>query len=175
MKLPLMATLTALLLGGCAHEGASRAAEDAGGTGGSGSQAQRTEPPVGASDELSWDAEASPRTLAMLRDHGMNFYGDTAPDSATGGSGAPGQSQASPPDEYECVDVDQPGTGGSGEAATDAVRATPLIPLVPSQNPGARFDITPDAWKKNKGIGSSPAAPSTGTPPVEGSGGASGR
>ncbi|RKG90479.1 hypothetical protein [Corallococcus terminator] len=172
MKLPLMAALTALLLGGCAHEGSSRASEDASGTGGSGSQAQRTEPPVGASDELSWDAEASPRTQAMLRDHGMNFYGDTAPDAATGGSGTSGQASA---DDYMCVDVDKVGTGGSGEATTDPVRAAPLIPLVTPQNPGARLDITPDAWKKNKAIGTSPVSPSTGTPAVEGSGGASGR
>ncbi|RYZ43833.1 MAG: hypothetical protein EOO71_01865 [Myxococcaceae bacterium] len=162
MKLPLMAALTALLLGGCAHEGASR---DVSGTGGSGSS--KSEPPVGASDELSWDAEASPRTQAMLRDHGMNFYGDTAPDAATGGSG---QAQASA-DDYMCVDIDKQGTGGSGEDAADPVNAAPLIPLVSTQNPGARLDITPDAWKKNKSIGSSPASPSTGTPAVEGSGG----
>ncbi|RKH19424.1 hypothetical protein D7X74_06760 [Corallococcus sp. CA047B] len=174
MKLPLMAALTALLLGGCAHEGASHASKEASGTGGSGSEAQRMEPAVGASDELSWDAEASPRTQAMLRDHGMNFYGDSDSEVAVGGSGSSGQTQASS-DEYECVDADPVGTGGSGESATDPVGATPLIPLVAPQNPGARFDITPDAWKKNKAIGTSPVSPSTGTPAVEGSGGASGR
>ncbi|NBD08110.1 MULTISPECIES: hypothetical protein [Corallococcus] len=169
MKLPLMATLTALLLGGCAHEGTSRASEDVSGTGGSGKQPR--EHPVGASDELSWDAEASPATQSMLKDHGMDFYGVTAPG---GDSGASGSSKQVATGEFECVDSELVGFGGSGDVASSygSVTATPLIPLVSPGNPGARLDISPDAWKKNKSIGTSPVSPSTGTPAVEGSGGA---
>ena len=183
MKLPLMATLTALLLGGCANQAASRTADTPDGTGGSGSG--NTEAPAGernpfSSDEFSWDVEESPRTQAMLRAHGMNPYGDAgaraaaeAENAGTGGSGAAGQASTNP-DDYECVDIDTLGTGGSGSIDLRAVDNLAPSPA-PSQNPGARLDITPPAWNRNKGIGMSPVAPTTGTPPVEGSGGASGR
>ncbi|WP_147444708.1 hypothetical protein [Corallococcus sp. CA053C] len=180
MKLPLMATLTALLLGGCAHQGASGTADNPKGTGGSGSTSQDPESGAGtrdpfSSDEFSWDVEESPRTQAMLRAHGMNPYGDAgakaaaeAEDTGTGGSGSAN------PDDYQCVDINTLGTGGSGSIDLRAVDDLAPEPG-PSQNPGARLDITPPAWNRNKGIGVSPMAPTTGTPPVEGSGGASGR
>lgn len=111
----------------------------------------------------------------MLRAHGMNPYGDAgakaaaeAEDTGTGGSGSAN------PDDYQCVDINTLGTGGSGSIDLRAVDDLAPEPG-PSQNPGARLDITPPAWNRNKGIGVSPMAPTTGTPPVEGSGGASGR
>ncbi|WP_375757108.1 hypothetical protein [Corallococcus exercitus] len=159
MKLPLMASLTALLLGGCATQTA----------------AVQQEPPseAFASDEMSWDAQESPRTQEMLRSHGMNFSGDAGAEAqasaeATGGTGI---EQSSKPEDFECVDVDTLGTGGSG--SIDQRTVDPLAPAHSrSQAEGARLDITPEAWHRNKGMGTSPVSPSTGTPPEEGSGGA---
>ncbi|GMU01161.1 hypothetical protein KH5H1_52810 [Corallococcus caeni] len=159
MKLPLMASLTALLLGGCATQTA----------------AVQQQPPseAFATDEMSWDAQESPRTQEMFRTHGMNFYGDVGADAqasaaATDGTGIP---KSSKPEDFQCVDVDTLGTGGSG--SIDTRKVDPLAPEpAPSQSEGARLDITPDGWHRNKGIGTSPVAPSTGTPPEEGSGGA---
>ncbi|MFP2897487.1 hypothetical protein [Corallococcus sp. 4LFB] len=161
MKLPLMASLTALLLGGCATTTQTVSLP--------------REPPTEAfaSDEMSWDAKASPRTQEMLRTHGMNFYGDVgavaqAFAKATDGTGILPPSK---PEDFKCVDIEELGTGGSG--SIDMREVDPLAPAAaPSQAPGARLDIVPEAWHRNKGIGTSPVAPSTGTPPAEGSGGA---
>ncbi|RKH59671.1 hypothetical protein [Corallococcus aberystwythensis] len=159
MKLPLMASLTALLLGGCATQTASLP--------------QESPAEAFASDEMSWDAEESPRTQEMQRAHGMNFYGDVGAEAqanaeATGGTGI---QPSSKPEDFQCVDINEVGTGGSG--SIDLRDVDNLAPeATPSQNPGARLDIVPEAWNRNKGIGVSPVAPSTGTPPAEGSGGA---
>jgi hypothetical protein len=166
MKLPLMAAMTALLLGGCAHEGSSRAARGTTGT----------EPPPAeafASDQFTWDATQSPRTQAMLRSHGMNFYGQIGAEAQAHAEGTGGSGASKNPNDYQCVDVDTLGTGGSGDI--DMRKVDTLAPAAaPSQSVGARLDITPEAWNRNKSIGVSPVAPSTGTPPEEGSGGAGG-
>ncbi|RUO88382.1 hypothetical protein D7Y11_35790 [Corallococcus sp. AB018] len=159
MKLPLMASMTALLLGGCATQTAS--------------VAQESPSEAFASDEMSWDSEESPRTQEMLREHDLNFYGTAGAEAqanaeATGGTGI---EKSSKPEDFKCVDANEVGTGGSG--GIDMRGVDNLAPeVVPSQNPGARLDIIPEAWNRNKGIGTSPVAPSTGTPPAEGSGGA---
>ncbi|WP_223643269.1 hypothetical protein [Corallococcus sp. EGB] len=160
MKLPLMASLTTLLLGGCATQSTS--------------VPQESPTRAFASDEMSWDAQESPRTQAMLHNHGgMNFYGDVGAEGqasavATGGTGIP---QRSKREDYQCVDLDELGTGGSG--SIDMRNLDPLAPEpAPSEYVGSRLDIVPPAWHRNKGIGTSPVAPSTGTPPEEGSGGA---
>jgi hypothetical protein len=159
MKLPLMASMTALLLGGCATQTTS--------------VPQESPAKAFASDEMSWDSEESPRTQEMLRAHGMNFYGDVGAEAqadaeATGGTGI---ERSSKEEDFACVDINEVGTGGSG--SIDMRDVDNLAPeAVPSQNPGARLDITPEAWNRNKGIGTSPVSPSTGTPPAEGSGGA---
>ena len=159
MKLPLMASMTALLLGGCATQTTS--------------VPQESPAKAFASDEMSWDSEESPRTQEMLRAHGMNFYGDVGAEAqadaeATGGTGI---ERSSKPEDFKCVDINEVGTGGSGSIDLRDVDTLAPEPA-PSQNPGARLDITPEAWNRNKGIGTSPVAPSTGTPPAEGSGGA---
>ncbi|MFB1481168.1 hypothetical protein [Corallococcus sp. RDP092CA] len=159
MKLPLLASLTALLWGGCATQTASLP--------------QESPTEAFASDEMSWDSEESPRTQEMLREHGVNFYGDVGAEAqasaeATGGTGIP---RSSKPEDFQCVDIQELGTGGSG--SIDMRDVDPLAPEpAPSEYVGSRLDIIPPAWHRNKGIGVSPVAPSTGTPPAEGSGGA---
>ncbi|NOK20072.1 hypothetical protein [Corallococcus carmarthensis] len=159
MKLPLMASMTALLLGGCATQTSSLP--------------QESPSEAFASDEMSWDSDESPRTQEMQRTHDLNFYGQVGAEAqaAAEASGGTGIQPSSKPEDFQCVDLDEVGTGGSG--SIDMRDVDNLAPeAVPSQNQGARLDIIPEAWNRNKGIGTSPVAPSTGTPPAEGSGGA---
>lgn len=177
MKLPLLAALSALTLWGCSHESSNARADDrasSSATGGSGTQTDPTSTPAGASEERSWDSQEQDRTEELrvrdeLEDEGTGGSGDTelneglapeddvrddssAVDDGTGGSGA----------------VDD-GTGGSG-AVDDNASSDDA-----AEDNGAKLDATPDEWNKHKGLGSAPVSPSTGTPPTEGSGGASGR
>lgn len=159
MKLPLMASLTALLLGGCATQTATLP--------------QKSPEKSFATDEMSWDEQESPRTSEMMRTHDLNFSGPVGAEGqaqaqATGGTGI---ERPLKPEDAQCVDTDELGTGGSG--SFDMRDVDPLAPEpAPSQYVGSRLDITPPAWHRNKGIGTSPVAPSTGTPPEQGSGGA---
>lgn len=164
MKLPLMAAFAALALAGCAHQ-SSRAGDARAGaneTGGSGMRAESPTAGPGASDEQVWDATEQPRTRDMQKRHGLDFHEGTSGDEGTGGAGAQGN--------VNNDDCEPGGTGGAGAAGTVGEGSSDKT-LVSPRNLGAKFDIAPDAWKENKGIGFSPAAPSTGTPPVEGSGG----
>ncbi|NRD66166.1 hypothetical protein HRD49_30865 [Corallococcus exiguus] len=98
-------------------------------------------------------------------------------DKATGGSGSSG---VLAPDGDSVVDparVDE-GVGGSGSTeqgsnstSDHSSSAKPGAPNAGTPgNKGAKMEVTPPAWDKNKEMGS-PVSPTTGTPPVEGSAG----
>ncbi|RKH99994.1 hypothetical protein D7Y15_38005 [Corallococcus sp. AB030] len=98
-------------------------------------------------------------------------------DKATGGSGS---SDVLAPDDDSVVDparVDE-GVGGSGSTeqgsnstSDHSSSAKPGTPNAGTPgNKGAKMEVTPPAWDKNKEMGS-PVSPTTGTPPVEGSAG----
>lgn len=98
-----------------------------------------------------------------------------AEERGTGGSGRGGETPGA-------VITGEEGLGGSGSpeqgtnSTTDLVSAPPGSTLSGTRgNPGAHFDITPNAWDRNKTIGTDRARLTTGTAPIEGSGGASGR
>ncbi|MBN8471841.1 hypothetical protein JYJ95_35490 [Corallococcus exiguus] len=98
-------------------------------------------------------------------------------DKATGSSGSSG---VLAPDDDSVVDPDRvdEGVGGSGstEAGSNSTSdhsasAKPGAPNAGTPgNKGAKMEVTPPAWDKNKEMGS-PVSPTTGTPPVEGSAG----
>jgi hypothetical protein len=103
-------------------------------------------------------------------------------DKATGGSGA-GTSGVLQPDDDGADSVADPrrideGVGGSG-SPDQGTNSTPEGPASARPgamntgtpgNKGAKMEVTPPAWDKNKQMGSS-ASPTTGTPPVQGSAG----
>jgi hypothetical protein len=98
-----------------------------------------------------------------------------AEEQGTGGSGREREGQ-------DAFITGEQGLGGSGSpeqgsnSSTDLVSAPPGSTLSGTRgNAGAHFDITPDAWDRNKAIGTDRARLTTGTAPIEGSGGASGR
>ncbi|WP_223645095.1 hypothetical protein [Corallococcus sp. EGB] len=144
MKLPLMAALAALALSGQAFA------------------------------QSHTDHETPP-----LQDPSTDAPRDSAErwDKATGGSGSSG---VLAPDDDSLLTpehVDE-GVGGSGstEQGTNSTgeNSAAAKPRAPNSgtpgNKGAKMEVTPPAWDKNKDIGSS-ASPTTGTPPVEGSAG----
>lgn len=102
-------------------------------------------------------------------------------DKATGGSGS--VNEGLPPADEATDDAVAPGhvdegVGGSGSTeqgthSTDESSAA-AKPRAPNSgtpgNKGAKMEVTPPAWERNKQMGSS-ASPTTGTPPVEGSAG----
>ncbi|NPD24940.1 hypothetical protein [Corallococcus exiguus] len=98
-------------------------------------------------------------------------------DKATGGSGSSG---VLAPDDHSVVDPDRvdEGVGGSGSTeqgsnstSDHSASAKPGAPNAGTPgNKGAKMEVTPPAWDKNKEMGS-PVSPTTGTPPVEGSAG----
>lgn len=102
-------------------------------------------------------------------------------DKATGGSGSANE-DLQPVDEAAdnalAPDSVDEGVGGSGstEQGTNSTgdHSSAAKPRAPNSgtpgNKGAKMEVTPPAWDKNKEMGSS-ASPTTGTPPVEGSAG----
>ncbi|MBU8894145.1 hypothetical protein DRW03_12565 [Corallococcus sp. H22C18031201] len=180
MKPSLLPALAVLALSACAHQSPSERARSHADAEAEAKAGQGIPPPdtasaeavangEGSSEEKSWDPVEEPRTQSMLRAHGLNFYEGYGEYYDTGGAtqreGNARLSSRGAVIQEGCVEV---GTGGAG-AVQGAASGLPS-----PRNYGARFDPSPQVWKANKGIGTSPAVPSTGTPPEEGSGGASG-
>ena len=162
MKLPLMAAWATLSLWGSAF--ASPSSQTGDDTAAQGSPEATPAPQTRGAPQVNEDAPS------WLRPGASGQRG-----TGTGGSGFEGDTPAP-------VITGEEGMGGSGgseqgtNSSTDFVSAPPGTSLSGTRgNEGAHFDITPDSWDRNKTIGTDRARPTTGTPPVEGSGGASGR